>query len=75
MSFKENYKNKVNTAGKYVLPVVLTLIGIALGALLLGAIGEGIWICLSWCFQRIWKIAVIGIIIFIVVALIAAKEE
>lgn len=75
MSFKENYKNKVNTAEKYVLPVVLTFVGIALGALLLGAIGEGIWFCISWCFQRIWKIALIGIIIFIVVALIAAKDE
>lgn len=75
MSFMEDYKQKVNMIGKYVLPVILVLIGIAVGALLLGAIGEGIWFCISWCFQRIWKLALVGIIIFVVVAVVIANDE
>jgi len=75
MSFKEDYKQKINIVGKYVLPVILVILAIALGALLLGAIGEGLWFCISWCFQRIWKIAIVALIIFIVVAVVIANNE
>lgn len=42
MSFKDSFTNKVNTAGNVVLPIVLILLGIAVGAVLLGAIGYGL---------------------------------
>lgn len=66
MSFKDSFTNKVNTAGKVVLPIVLILLGIAVGAVLLGAIGYGLWFCIVWCIEKIWKIILIVVVIFLI---------
>lgn len=52
MDFFDDFKDKVNSAGKYVLPIVLTLVFIAIGVLLLGAVGSGLWFCICWCLER-----------------------
>lgn len=66
MDFFDDFKDKVNSAGKYVLPIVLTLVFIAIGVLLLGAVGSGLWFCICWCLERTWKILLVGLIIFLI---------
>ena len=66
MSFKDSFVDKVNTAGKVILPIILTLIGIVVGIFLLGAIGSWLWICIVWCIQKIWKVLLIVLVILII---------
>ena len=66
MSFKDSFIDKVNRAGKVILPIILTLLAIAVGAVLLGAVGSGLWFCIVWCIEKIWKIVLAAVVVFLI---------
>lgn len=66
MSFKDNLNEKISTVSKILIPILLVILGGILGLILIGFLGEAIWLGLVWCLGRIWKILLAGIIVFII---------
>lgn len=71
MSFKNKLIDLISTVSKILIPLLLIIIGSVLGLVIMGFLGEAIWLGLVWCLGRIWKILLAGIIIFIIICILA----
>ena len=71
MSFKDNLNKKISTFSKILIPILLVILGGILGLILIGFFGEAIWLSLAWCFGKIWKILLVGIIVFFIFGFLA----
>ncbi|MBQ7905148.1 MAG: hypothetical protein IJ361_05245 [Spirochaetaceae bacterium] len=71
MSFKDNLNETISTVSKILIPILLVILGGILGLILIGFLGEAIWLGLAWCFGKIWKILLVGIIILFIFGFLA----
>lgn len=67
MSFKDKVNETISTVSKILIPILLVILGGILGLIIIGFCGEFIWMGLVWFFQKIWKILLVGIIVFIII--------
>lgn len=67
MSFNDKVNETISTVSKILIPILLVILGGILGLIIIGFCGEFIWMGLVWCFQKVWKILLVGIIVFIII--------
>ena len=73
MSFKDDLNETISTISKFLIPILLIIFGGVLGLVIIGFLGETIWFGLVWCLGKIWKILLVGLIVFIIICFLTSK--